>query len=85
MIQRVTGQLTGAAPGQGKKTQNAPKAQAGFGAILQQELAKKTAGPRRNFFKTRHIPGGRAGHPGDAALDGPAGGQRGPGPGQGGR
>ena len=41
MIQRVTGQLPGAAPGQGKKIQNAPKPQSGFGALLQQELAKQ--------------------------------------------
>ena len=51
MIQRVTGQLPGAAPGQGKKIQNAPKPQSGFGALLQQELAKQQSAPGVTFSK----------------------------------
>ena len=51
MIQRVTGQLPGAAPGQGKKIQNAPKPQSGFGALLQQELAKQQPAPGVTFSK----------------------------------
>jgi len=51
MIQRVTGQLPGAAQGQGKKIQNAPKPQSGFGALLQQELAKQQPAPGVTFSK----------------------------------
>ena len=48
MIQRVTGQLPGVAPGQKPKQQ---KAQGGFGALLQQEMAKQQPSPGVTFSK----------------------------------